>query len=276
MSAPALLLPNWPAPARVRAAFTLRAGGVSHGNYGSLNLGQHVGDDPGAVLENRRRVIAGLHLPSEPLWLTQVHGTTVLDADAAPAPAAAMAADDAGASADAALTRQSGRVLVVQVADCLPVLLARRDGSAVAVAHAGWRGLAAGVVEAAVAALGVAGEELHAWLGPAIGPAHFEVGEEVRAAFCEPGGTSGGARRGEAAAAFVRNDRGRWQCDLRLLARQRLLQLGVRSIHGEPRCTYAEVDAFYSFRRDRATGRMAALIWLDGPARGRGSAQGAC
>ena len=260
MSAPALLLPNWPAAGPVRAAFTLRAGGVSDGNYGSLNLGQHVGDDPRAVAENRRRVVAGLQLPSEPLWLRQVHGTSVLDADAAPPPAP----EDAGPGVDAALTRQSGRVLVVQVADCLPVLLAARDGSAVAVAHAGWRGLAAGIVEATVAALGVAGEELHAWLGPAIGPAHFEVGEEVRAVFCQLGAEPAGEDRGEAAAAFERNDRGRWQCDLRLLARQRLLQLGVRSIHGEPRCTYAEVDAFYSFRRDRITGRMAALIWLGG------------
>ena len=266
MSAPGLLLPIWPAPHRVRAAFTLRAGGVSCGRYASLNLGQHVGDDPLAVAENRRRVAAELQLPAEPLWLTQVHGSTVLDADAA-----ARAALPGGTqpSADAALTRQPGRVLVVQVADCLPVLLATHDGSAVAVAHAGWRGLAAGVLEATVTALGVGGEALHAWLGPAIGPAHFEVGEEVRAAFCASGrargGARGGADGGEAAAAFVRNDRGRWQCDLRLLVRQRLLALGVGSIHGQPRCTYAEADAFYSFRRDRTTGRMAALIWLDGP-----------
>jgi hypothetical protein len=269
-----VLLPNWPAPRRVRAAFTLRAGGVSCGRYASLNLGQHVGDDPRAVAENRRRVAGELQLPAEPLWLTQVHGVTVLDVDAAPQPSRPQ---DAPPSADAAFTRQPGRVLVVQVADCLPVLLATRDGGAVAVAHAGWRGLAAGVLEATVAALGVGGDALHAWLGPAIGAAHFEVGEEVRAAFCEPGGAHGGARGdapdaahgGEAAAAFMRNDRGRWQCDLRLLARQRLLALGVRSIHGEPRCTYAEADAFYSFRRDGNTGRTAALIWLAG-----GSGQG--
>ncbi len=258
MTAAAVLLPNWPAPSRVRAAFTLRGGGVSEGRYASLNLGRHVGDDPLAVAENRRRVSTRLQLPAEPLWLAQVHGTTVLDADAAPQ-ASAMRGDDAPPSADAALTRQRGCVLVVQVADCLPVLLAAHDASAVAVAHAGWRGLAAGVLEAAVAALRVPGDELHAWLGPAIEPAHFEVGEEVRAAFCAPGDAPGG----EAAHAFVRNDRGRWQCDLRLLARQRLAALGVRSIHGEPRCTYAEVDAFYSFRRDGNTGRMAALLWLD-------------
>jgi YfiH family protein len=203
------------------------------------------------VAENRRRVAAGLQLPAEPLWLSQVHGTTVLNADA-------MSGGHTPPRADAALTREPGRVLAVLVADCLPVLLAAHDGSAVAIAHAGWRGLAAGVLEATVAALGIAGEELHAWLGPAIGPAHFEVGEEVRAAFCAAGG--------EAAAAFERNDRGRWQCDLRLLARQRLSRLGVRSIHGEARCTYAEVDAFYSFRRDGNTGRMAALVWRGEPA----------
>jgi YfiH family protein len=253
MTSLALLLPNWPAPGRVRAAFTLRAGGVSDGAYASLNLGRHVGDDALAVAENRRRVISGLQLPAEPLWLTQVHGSTVLAADALP-PDHAPLPGDPTPSADAALTRRSGRVLVVQVADCLPVLLAQRDGAAVAIAHAGWRGLAAGVLEATVAAFGVAGAELHAWLGPAIGPDHFEVGEEVRAAFC--------AHAGEAASAFVRNERGRWQCNLRQLARQRLYALGVESIHGEPRCTYSESDAFYSFRRDGVTGRMAALIWL--------------
>jgi YfiH family protein len=249
----------------VRAAFTLRTGGVSDGQYAALNVALHVGDDPRAVAENRRRVAGELQLPAEPLWLTQVHGTTVLDVDADTegnaAPRAALPGDTAP-SADAAFTCQPGRVLAVQVADCLPVLLATHDGGAVAVAHAGWRGLAAGVLEATVAALGVGGDALHAWLGPAIGPAHFEVGDEVRAAFCAPGG----ARGGEAAAAFVRNDRGRWQCDLRLLARQRLLALGVRSIHGEPRCTYGEPDAFYSFRRDGSTGRMVALIWLGAPA----------
>jgi YfiH family protein len=258
------LRPDWPAPTGVRAAFTLRAGGASHGPYAALNLGEHVGDDPLAVAENRRRVSGGLQLPGEPLWLSQVHGTTVLHADA-------TAGDRTARQADAALTRVPGRVLAVTVADCLPVLLAARDGSAVAVAHAGWRGLAAGVLEATVAALGVAGNELQAWLGPAIGPAHFEVGDAVRAAFCAPGreqggkhsGAHGGERAGEAAAAFERNERGRWQCDLRLLARQRLSGLGVRSFHGEPRCTYAEVDAFYSYRRDGVTGRMAALIWLD-------------
>jgi YfiH family protein len=249
VTALALLVPDWAAPARVRAAFTLRAGGVSTGSYAALNLGGHVGDEPPAVAENRRRVGAGLRLPAAPLWLSQVHGTTVVAADQLPL-------NEVAPQGDAALTRQPGRVLAVLVADCLPVLLARRDGAAVAVAHAGWRGLAAGVIESTVAALDCAGDELLAWLGPAIGPAHFEVGDEVRAAFCQHD------RR--AAEAFVANARGRWQCDLQLLARQRLSALGAHSIHGEPRCTYAQSDAFYSFRRDGTTGRMAALIWLDG------------
>jgi YfiH family protein len=258
ISAPALLWPDWPAPAPVRSAFTLRAGGVSAGHYASLNLGAHVGDEPTAVTENRRRVAAELRLPAEPLWLSQVHGTTVVAADAA-----RLAADDAmlatghrdaAPQGDAAVTRRAGRVLAVLVADCLPVLLARRDGGAVAVAHAGWRGLAAGVIESTIAALDASGEELLAWLGPAIGPAHFEVGDDVREAFC-------GQQR-QASAAFVRNARGRWQCDLPQLARQRLTALGVRGVHGAARCTYREPGSFYSYRRDGATGRMAALIWL--------------
>jgi YfiH family protein len=243
----AALHPDWQVPPGVRAAFTLRPGGVSAGAYASLNLGAHVGDDARAVAENRRRAAAELALPAEPLWLTQLHGTTVVDAD--------KQAVQAAPRADAAITRQAARVLAVLVADCLPVLLARRDGAAVAVAHAGWRGLAAGVLEASVAAIGGAGDHLCAWLGPSIGPAHFEVGGEVRAVFA--------ARDPQATAAFVRNARGRWQCDLQQLARQRLSALGVRSIHGEPRCTFSEAESFYSYRRDGVTGRMAALIWLE-------------
>jgi polyphenol oxidase len=245
------LYPDWPAPPAVRAAVTLRLGGVSAGAFASLNLGAHVGDDAPAVAENRRRVTAELELPAEPLWLAQVHGATVLEADSlAPCASAAPAPQ-----ADAALTRRPGRVLAVLVADCLPVLLARRDGAAVAVAHAGWRGLAAGVLEATIAALDGAGHELLAWLGPAIGPAHYEVGEEVRTAFCQ--------RDTQAEAAFAANARGRWQCDLQRLAHQRLSALGLQSIHAEPRCTYAQAESFYSFRRDGVTGRMAALIWLE-------------
>jgi polyphenol oxidase len=246
VSTPALLIPQWPAPPGVRAAFTLRAGGVSAGPYAALNLGAHVGDAAVAVAENRRRAAAALRLTHEPAWLEQVHGVRVADLDRPGGEACA---------ADAALTRRAGRACVVQVADCMPVLLAARDASVVAAAHAGWRGLAAGVLEATVRTLAVPAAQLVAWLGPAIGPAHFEVGEEVRAAFL--------AHDAEAAAAFRANPRGRWQCDLAALARARLRALGVGSVAGGNWCTYADAQRFFSYRRDGRTGRSAALIWLE-------------
>jgi YfiH family protein len=238
---------QWSAPAGVHAAFTQRQGGVSSAPYDSFNLAAHVGDVAAAVAGNRERLAATLALPQAPLWLEQVHGNEVLDADRL---------DDSTrpAPADAAVTRQPGRVLAVLVADCLPVLFATQDGGAVAVAHAGWRGLAAGVLEATVAALG-AEQPLHAWLGPSIGPSHFEVGAEVRAAFV--------AQDATASEAFAANERGRWQCDLKALARGRLSALGVQSVEADASCSYAESQRYFSFRRDGVTGRMAALIWLD-------------
>jgi hypothetical protein len=221
------------------------------GPYASLNLAAHVGDDPRAVAENRRVLAAGLALPIEPLWLTQVHGVTVVDADAV----RRLETGNEAPIGDAAVTREPGCVLTVMAADCLPVLFSRRDGTAVAVAHAGWRGLAAGVLEAAAAALGGPPGELLAWLGPAIGPDHFEVGEEVRSAFC--------GHDARAAAAFTPNAAGRWLCDLYLLARQRLESVGLRSIHGQIRSTYGQPESYYSFRRDGTTGRIAALIWME-------------
>ena len=243
----------WPLGARAQAAVTSREGGVSRGPYTSLNLATHVGDEPAAVAENRRRVRAALALPDEPLWLSQVHGTAVVDADA---DADAGEAENRGGppEADAAITRRPGRVLAVLVADCLPVLIAARDGSAIAVAHAGWRGLAAGVLETTLAALAMPAGALSAWLGPAIGQPHFEVGEEVRAAFCD--------RDAGADSAFARNTRGRWQCDLAGLARRRLAALGISSVHGTAPCTYADAGRFYSYRREGVTGRLAALLWL--------------
>jgi len=238
------LVPDWPAPARVRAFVTFRTGGVSAGAYASLNLGTHVGDDPEAVAENRRRVAARLALPSEPRWLEQVHGTTVLDLDR-----------DALAPADGAVTAQPGVVCAVLTADCLPVLLTDRGGNRVGVAHAGWRGLAAGVVENAVAALGTSPAEILAWLGPAIGPRAFEVGDEVRAAFAAAGF--------ETARAFVPNARGRWQADLYALARQSLARAGVTAVYGGGACTYADAERFFSHRREAPCGRMASLVWLD-------------
>jgi len=242
---PAFERPLWSAPSRVRAAFTERAGGASLAPYDSLNLGDHVGDLASAVAQNRRRLREALSLPAEPLWLEQVHGIGVLDADRLDGRVAPRA--------DAAVTRQCGRVLAVLVADCLPVLFATRDGGAIAVAHAGWRGLAAGVLEATIAAL-AAPEPPHAWLGPSIGARHFEVGEEVREAFV--------AQDAAAALAFAPNERGRWLCDLHALARMRLAALGVKSVAADSSCCYEQPRRFYSYRRDGVTGRMAALIWL--------------
>ena len=243
-----MLPPDWEAPAGVRAAFTLRAGGVSVAPYDSLNLGAHVGDAPAAVAENRQRVHALLGLPAEPIWLQQVHGVEVLDLDAV----------GTSPTADAAVTRRAGRVCVIQVADCMPVLFAARDGSAVGAAHAGWRGLAGGVLEATVRKLGVAPDQLLAWLGPAISQEHFEVGDDVRDAFV--------SHDASAAMAFVANPRGRWQCDLYALARRRLAALGVQNVSGGGWCTFADAGRFFSYRRDGQCGRMAALIWMTSPA----------
>lgn len=238
----------------MRAAFTLRTGGVSVPPYDSLNLGAHVGDGPDAVKENRRRVRASLRLPAEPAWLQQVHGTDVADLDVSVEPRGA---------ADAAVAHLGDRVCVIQVADCMPVLFAARDGSAVGAAHAGWRGLAAGVLEKTVRKLDVAPADLLVWLGPTIGQSNFEVGDDVRTAFM--------AGDVQAASAFEANSRGRWQCDLYALARRRLAGLGVSAIfgtgggagRGDGWCTYADAARFFSFRRDGECGRMAALIWLE-------------
>jgi purine-nucleoside/S-methyl-5'-thioadenosine phosphorylase / adenosine deaminase len=241
------LLPlDWPLPAGVHAAFTTRAGGVSSAPWDSFNLATHVGDSLDDVAANRARLKTLLALPAEPAWLSQVHGTTVADLDAQPAGVI---------TADAAVARTPGRVCVVMVADCLPVLFASRDGSRIAAAHAGWRGLASGVLEQTVKALGVPGDELTAWLGPAISQAHFEVGDEVREVFVD-------ADRA-ANSRFKLNARGRWQADLPGLARLRLASMGVTDVRGGDFCTYAASDRFYSHRRDRKGGRMAALIWRD-------------
>ena len=260
-----VLTPDWPAPPGVRAAFSLRQGGVSQGPWSALNLGVHVADDPAAVTENRRRLRQQLGLPAEPFWLSQVHGIAVANPDGAPVAAGAVAGLEPVGSgpvtADAAVTTQAGQVLAIQVADCLPVLFAARDGSAVAGAHAGWRGLAAGVLEATVAALagrGVRPQQLLAWMGPAIGPECFEVGEEVRAAFVQ--GAPG------AAAAFTPARPGHWLCDLRALAAQRLAAAGVGALYGVDRglewCTYSHPQQYFSHRRDGPCGRMAALVWM--------------
>jgi len=239
------LTPQWPAPSRVRALSTLRGGGVSAMPYVSLNLGDHVGDVPAAVAANRQRLMAAAALPAEPAWLSQVHGVQVADLDS----------EAPRSPADAALTRQPGRVCAILTADCLPILFAGESGGAVAAAHAGWRGLAAGVVEATVRALGLPPAELIAWLGPAIGPGHFEIGAEVREALLRADPAAEGA--------FTVNSRGRFMADLALLARRRLAGLGLTRIFGGAECTYAQPDRYFSYRRDGPTGRQATLIWLE-------------
>jgi YfiH family protein len=238
------IAPDWPAPPNVRAVVTTRTGGFSQGPYASFNLAHHVGDDPVAVARNRALLYAHLALPAEPLWLEQVHGTEVVDA--------ARAAP--GTKADGAYTDRPGIVLAVLTADCLPVFLCDRAGRRLALLHAGWRGLVAGVIEAGVRALGRPGSEILAWLGPAIGPRAFQVGEDVRRAFL--------AQDSGASVAFVPEGAGRWRADLYALARRRLEALGVRIIGGGGYCTFAEPERFYSYRRDGVCGRMASLAWL--------------
>lgn len=254
---PQLLRPNWHAPATVRAAFSLRSGGVSTGPYRSLNLGTHVGDDPAAVAANRAALARALQLPAQPVWLQQVHGTRIARVDEEmPAtqedPLSATGATSL-APADGAITRQAGRVLTIMVADCLPVLFASADGLTLAVAHAGWRGLVAGVLEAAVQAMAEPAGTLHAWIGPGIGPERFEVGPEVRAAFV--------AQEGNAARHFRPGVGDRWLCNLPVLARERLRAAGVTSIAGGEWCTASDADRYFSHRRDGLSGRMAALLW---------------
>ncbi|MBS0546015.1 MAG: peptidoglycan editing factor PgeF [Proteobacteria bacterium] len=236
--------PDWPAPSSVRACVTTRLGGTSLPPYESLNLGAHVGDDEAAVAENRAR-LRGL-VPSAPLWLNQVHGVAVADGD-----------DAIGVpTADAVVARRSQHVCAVLTADCLPVLFCDDAGTVVAAAHAGWRGLVAGVLEAAVARMGVPAGAVMAWLGPAIGPRAFEVGAEVRAAFV--------ADDGAAASAFTPGrHEGKWMADLFELARLRLARIGVQRVHGGGICTYADATRFYSYRRDGVTGRFASMIWLE-------------
>jgi YfiH family protein len=258
-----LITPEWDAPAGVRAAMTTRLGGVSATPWDSLNLGVHVGDSPAAVLENRLRVRREADLPSEPVWLEQVHGTSVVVLDAGSVPRTATADQLMTARrprADAAITREQGVVCAIQVADCMPVLFAARDGSVVGAAHAGWRGLASGILGATVAAMEVPADQIVAWLGPAIGPEHFEVGADVVAAFAA---TAHHEQRAQTEAAFSPRPNGKWLCDLFTLARLRLAALGVTQVSGGGLCTVSDARRFYSYRRDGQTGRMAALIWLN-------------
>ena len=237
------IVPDWPVPRHVRALITTSAGGASTGAYAGWNFGEHVGDQARAVAQNRamlRRL-----LPAEPVWLRQVHGTRVVEAGPG----------SAGEEADGAVAREPGRVCAVLTADCLPVLLADDAGTLVAIAHAGWRGLAAGVLESVVRTMAVAPGSLIAYLGPAIGAGAYEVGRDVFDTFV--------ATDPEAAAAFMPRGAGNFLADLNGLARRRLTRLGVGSIHGGSLCTYSDSERFYSYRRDGVTGRMASLVWME-------------
>jgi len=237
------IVPDWPVPGRVRALITTRAGGTSRGSYASLNLGEHVGDDARAVARNR--ALLRRFLPDEPVWLAQVHGVRVVEAEPRVR----------GEHADGSVARTPGRICAVLTADCLPVLLADTAGTVIGVAHAGWRGLAAGVIENVVHAMGIAPASLIAYLGPAIGAQAYEVGIEVFDAFVSSDPL--------ARLAFAPGRSGKFMADLNLLARQRLTRLGCSRIHGGSDCTYSDATRFYSFRRDGATGRMASLVWIE-------------
>lgn len=247
------IVPQWDGPPRARAFFTTRHGGVSTGAAATMDVGPAlpaVEDLAGAIGENRRRLRR--LLPADPVWLSQVHGRDAVLVTAANA-------DTLRASpprADAAVTRERDVVLTVRTADCLPVLFADRAGSVLAVAHAGWRGLAAGVLDATVAAMDVATDEVAAWLGPAIGPTAFEVGADVHGAYCD--GDPG------CAAHFASQRDGKWRADLPALARRRLARLGVTAVTGGSWCTFCDSARFFSWRRDRSAGRMALVAWLDG------------
>lgn len=259
------LVPNWPAPANVKALQTTRQGGVSAAPYDSLNLGDHVGDAPLAV--ERNRILLNALLPSEPVWLEQAHGTVVANADNA----------SCLPQADACIARHRAAVCVVMTADCLPVLLCDTQGSVVGAAHAGWKGLAAGVIEATVQAMDAAPPNLMAWLGPAISQQAFEVGDEVRALFVDADpkaaaaftpspwsgkGVDSSLPFGERVPVRAREGM-KYMADIYALAHLRLNALGITRIYGGDHCTYRESEKFFSYRRDGATGRMGTFIWLD-------------
>ncbi|MGI9292000.1 MAG: peptidoglycan editing factor PgeF [Gammaproteobacteria bacterium] len=246
MSKPEFIIPEWPAPAHVRAAVTTRTGGVSEGDYAGLNLAMHVGDDSQAVTHNRQLVVDQLNLPAEPVWLNQVHGTDVIAVEGPAEPV----------DADAAITNKSNVVCVVLTADCLPVLFTDSEGRCVAAVHAGWRGLCNGVLENTVAAFntqGIVAENILTWLGPAIGPEAYEVDEPVRNAFLNvPPDTS---------QAFSESRPEHWYLDLNAAARIRLSAVGVTRVFGGGFCSFSD-ERFYSHRRAAPCGRMASAIWL--------------
>jgi YfiH family protein len=243
-----LIYPDWPAPARVKAVSSTRLGGFSQPPWEGLNLGDHVGDDPSAVTANRQQLIQSSGMPGSPCWLQQVHGDRL------------VSASRQICEADASITGEPGKVCVVMTADCLPLLMCNLQGNQVAAVHAGWRGLAAGVIEKTLDGFDCPPRDILVWLGPAIGPSAFEVGSEVRQAFIQ--------QDKQAARAFKPSRKDHWLADIYLLARLKLSRKGVRQVFGGNYCTYSDAQQFFSYRRDGQTGRMASLIWLQQEGKG--------
>lgn len=254
MTKPVFAFPDWPAPHNIRAAVSTRIGGVSQAGYAGFNMAAHVGDNPGSVAANRDILVQSLMLPEQPVWLTQVHGIAVLRHDGTDLAKASL-------EYDACYSNQPGKVCAVMTADCLPVLFSSQDGLEVAAAHAGWRGLVDGVLAATVGNFACPRSEILAWLGPAIGPANFEVGEDVYKRFLTQWQGYG---EQPVKQCFMPQTKTHWLCDIYQLARLQLSALGVRAIFGGDEDTVAELQRYYSFRRDAITGRMASLVWRAG------------
>ncbi|RVU86270.1 peptidoglycan editing factor PgeF [Leucothrix sargassi] len=240
------ITPNWPAPANVKAVMTTRKGGFSQAPFDSMNLGDHVSDDPLVVSKNRSKLMADLQLPNRPVWLTQVHGTNVVSYGTA------KDHDEA----DAIIGSHAGDVCAIMTADCLPVIFCDRSGNEIAAAHAGWRGLAASVLEQTMDRMHFENKDILVWMGAAISQSAFEVGDEVKEVFI--------ADNPDAQRAFKAHTEGKWLADIYQLARMRLIQAGVQpeNIYGGEHCTYTDTENFYSYRRENRTGRMATLIWM--------------
>ena len=238
------IVPGWQAPSRVKAISTLRQGGFSQGPYDSFNLAEHVGDDRNCVLRNRELLQQALNLPAEPGWLEQTHSTGVV-----------VLEEDANRGADAAITRLVDTVSVVMTADCLPILLSNQAGTEVAGVHAGWRGLADGVIQATLKKIQSPADELIAWIGPGISRQFFEVGDEVRNNFLD--------HVKDNQQYFSANRPGHWLCDLAGLASGVLSRYGITEIDRDPGCSYRDESRFFSYRRNTACGRMASLIWIE-------------
>lgn len=254
--------PTWPAPSQVKAFSTVRTGGVSAKPFDSFNLGNHVGDDPRSVAENRNILSQGLRLPETPRWINQVHGTDIIDLENYPVTSLPNLPN-----ADASISFKPHQVALVLTADCLPILLCDQKASCIAAIHAGWRGLAAGIIQRAVEKLKCDPSSLMAWLGPAIGPTAFEVGQEVKEAFSLAGDEKAfkalTSTSGKTSGKTSGQTPGKWLADLYILARLRLAHLGIQNIYGGEYCTFKEEDKFFSYRRANPTGRQATIIWLE-------------